>query len=99
MLVHNYLFSQKIERDGKFIHEGIEFRVLFPIEKNESAQQAMNTLAEILIKYLKKTEKTVPAYDIEYLGNLRTDKFQDEIIKKDGYTIIPSEEKIQEKLG
>lgn len=98
MMVHNYLFSQKIEKDGKFINEGIEFNMLFPVEKNEGAPKAMETLNALIPVYLKKIEKTVPAFDIEYIGTQKTDKFQDKIIVDKGYTVIPSLKSTQEVL-
>lgn len=91
MISHDYLFLEKIEKDGKFIHEGLGFNILIPVENNEKAVDAEKTVKIAMSEHLKKIGKQIPAYDLEYIGTKRTDDFQTKTLESKGFCIIPME--------
>lgn len=58
----------------------------------------MEIVNQAIPEYLKEIKREMPAYDIEYLGSAKSDKFQDKILKNKSYVVIPLEEKIKETL-
>ncbi len=99
MLCHDYLFLEKVTKEGKFVHEGISFHILIAVEKHESAVDAMNEIKIAKEEHLKEIKHEVQTFEYEYLGTKKSDDFTSKIIESKGYLIIPLEEKPKSTLG
>jgi len=90
LFVHKYQFKLNIGDNAV-----TEFLLLFPVEGNEHAKDAVLHSKAFANEHLKSRNlKTLGDYQYtsEYVGTEKSDGFQEAQIKKSGYAFVPLNE-------
>lgn len=90
MRLHNYKFWLDYPTEAPKFHK--EFNILFLVDGNEMAVDAMISVKNYARIYLKEIEfnHDISAFEFEYLECINADSFQENLIKSKGFVIIPS---------
>jgi len=90
MRLHNYKFWLDYPTEAPKFHK--EFNILFLVDGNEKAVDAMISVKNYARIYLKEIEfqYDIAVFEFEYLDSFNADSFQEKIIKSKGFVIIPS---------
>lgn len=89
MLVHRYIYRQKVEDDGKFKHEGLSFYILVPVFGNEKAIDAMRAVTNGINDHISKNNFKARLFDIEYLGTEDITDFHEKVLNNKPFVVIP----------